>query len=63
MPPASTAASRSGSDTVRPDGEVGDVAIYDEAIAFEVPLVRSRAAPTEVTLVARYQGCAERDLE
>jgi thiol:disulfide interchange protein DsbD len=47
-------------DTVRPDGEVGDVAVYDEAIAFEVPLVRSRAAPTEITLVARYQGCAER---
>ncbi|MBK1732967.1 protein-disulfide reductase DsbD [Thiococcus pfennigii] len=55
LPPA-----RIAHDTVRPDGEVGDVAIYDEAIAFEVPLVRSRAAPTEVTLVARYQGCAER---
>jgi thiol:disulfide interchange protein DsbD len=49
-------------DTIRPDGSVGDEAIYLHGIDLAVPLVRSSTAATEATLVARYQGCAERGI-
>jgi thiol:disulfide interchange protein DsbD len=49
-------------DTVRPDGSIGDVAIYHGTVALDVPLRRGAAAPTEVTLVAKFQGCAERGI-
>ena len=49
-------------DTIRPDGEIGDVAVFAES--FEVVARLQRADPTarEVTLVADYQGCAERGI-
>jgi thiol:disulfide interchange protein DsbD len=49
-------------DTVRPDGSIGDVAIYHGTVALEVPLLRAAAEPTEMTLVADFQGCAERGI-
>ncbi|MBK1705919.1 thiol:disulfide interchange protein [Halochromatium glycolicum] len=49
-------------DTVRPDGTIGDVAIYHGDVALTVPLLRARDAATTATLVARYQGCAERGI-
>jgi len=49
-------------DTVRPDGSIGDVAIYHGAVDLSVPLLRGQAAATSVTLVAKYQGCAERGI-
>ncbi len=49
-------------DTVRPDGSIGDVAIYQGTVDLAVPLRRGAAEPTEVTLVAKYQGCAERGI-
>ena len=49
-------------DTVRPDGSIGDVAIYQGTIELSVPLLRSDAEAAEVTLVAGYQGCAERGI-
>jgi len=49
-------------DTVRPDGSIGDVAIYQGQVDFEVPLRRGSEAATSVTLVASYQGCAERGI-
>ena len=49
-------------DTVRPDGTIGDVAIYHGLVELDLPLLRSTAEPTEVTLVARFQGCAERGI-
>ena len=55
LPPAQVKA-----DTVRPDGEIGDVAIYHGSIDVQVPLVRTNPAPQTITLVAKYQGCAER---
>ena len=45
---------------VRPDGTLGEVAVYRGRLDLEVPLVRRDAGPARVTLVARYQGCAER---
>lgn len=46
-------------DTVRPDGSIGDVAIYHQAIDLSVPLVRSGTDPVEIGLDVKYQGCAE----
>jgi thiol:disulfide interchange protein DsbD len=50
------------SDTVRPDGSIGDVAVYHGVIEANLPLLRGDVEPTTVTLVARYQGCAERGI-
>jgi thiol:disulfide interchange protein DsbD len=47
-------------DTIRPDGEIGDVEVYVHDIDLTVPLTRSLADATETTLVVKYQGCAER---
>jgi len=57
LPPAEIKA-----DTVRPDGSIGDVAIYHGTIDFELPLLRASREPTSVTLVTKYQGCAERGI-
>ncbi len=46
-------------NTVRPDGEIGDVAVYEQALELRVPLLRTGLAATVVELTARYQGCAE----
>jgi thiol:disulfide interchange protein DsbD len=57
LPPAEIKA-----DTVRPDGSIGDVAIYHGEVDLQVPLLRGSLDATEVTLIARYQGCAERGI-
>ncbi|MGB5832537.1 MAG: protein-disulfide reductase DsbD, partial [Thiohalocapsa sp.] len=57
LPPAEVKA-----DTVRPDGTIGDVAIYHGTVDLEVPLLRGTKEPTNVTLVAKFQGCAERGI-
>ena len=57
LPPAEVKA-----DTVRPDGTFGDVAIYHGEIGFTLPLLRADAEPTAVTLIAKFQGCAERGI-
>jgi thiol:disulfide interchange protein DsbD len=49
-------------DTVRPDGSIGDVAIYHGTLDLTVPVLRGSAEPTAVTLVAKFQGCAERGI-
>ncbi len=49
-------------DTVRPDGSIGDVAIYQGDVEVSVPLLRGSQAATSLTLVANYQGCAERGI-
>jgi thiol:disulfide interchange protein DsbD len=49
-------------DTIRPDGEIGDVAVFAESFEVEARLVRSDPAAGPVTLIAEYQGCAERGI-
>lgn len=49
-------------NTVRPDGRIGDVEIYHDGIDLLLPLVRIGSAPTRITLVVKYQGCAERGI-
>ncbi len=48
--------------TVRPDGSIGDVAIYQGTLDLDLPLERGAAEPTRVSLVAKFQGCAERGI-
>ncbi len=49
-------------DTIRPDGEIGDVAVYAESFEVEARLVRTDPAAGSITLVAEFQGCAERGI-
>jgi thioredoxin:protein disulfide reductase len=49
-------------DSILPDGSTGDVAVYHRGIDVTVPLQRGSTAPAQITLVAKYQGCAERGL-
>ena len=49
-------------DSILPDGRTGDVEIYHDRVTLALPLIRGAAAATEITLVARYQGCAERGI-
>ncbi|MET0066742.1 MAG: protein-disulfide reductase DsbD [Candidatus Thiodiazotropha sp.] len=46
-------------DSIRPDGSIGDVAVYHEAIDLNLPLLRSSTDPQEIVLEAKFQGCAE----
>lgn len=49
-------------DAILPDGSTGNVAVFHRRVALTLPLVRSERAATEIELVARYQGCAERGI-
>jgi thiol:disulfide interchange protein DsbD len=49
-------------DTVRPDGTIGDIAVYHHSIDLPLPLLRQSKDPTSVELVVKYQGCAERGI-
>jgi thiol:disulfide interchange protein DsbD len=46
-------------DSILPDGSVGDVEVYHDRVDLALPLLRGSSEPTEVTLIAKYQGCAE----
>ncbi|WP_295399753.1 protein-disulfide reductase DsbD [uncultured Thiocystis sp.] len=46
-------------DSILPDGSLGDIEVYHDRIDLAIPLLRGSAAPTEITLVAKYQGCAD----
>lgn len=49
-------------DTVRPDGTIGDIAVYHHSIDLPLPLLRQSKDSTSVELVVKYQGCAERGI-
>ncbi len=49
-------------DTARPDGTIGDVAVYHHRIDLSLPLRRGSTEPTSLTLVVKYQGCSERGI-
>lgn len=49
-------------DSILPDGRIGDVEVFHDRVDLSVPLIRGSTAPTEVTLVAKYQGCAEQGI-
>ena len=49
-------------NTILPDGSTGDVAVYHDRVSLVLPLLRRGTAASAVTLVAKYQGCAERGI-
>ncbi|WPL16664.1 Thiol:disulfide interchange protein DsbD precursor [Thiorhodovibrio winogradskyi] len=49
-------------NTVRPDGSIGDVAIYQGLLSAELPLLRTRGEASDIRLTASFQGCAERGI-
>lgn len=49
-------------DSILPDGSTGDVEVFHDRVDLSLPLIRGSTAPIEVTLVAKYQGCAERGI-
>ena len=46
-------------NTIKPDGTVGDLEVYQKSIDLEIPLLRSKPEATEIELQVAYQGCAE----
>ncbi len=46
-------------DSIRPDGSIGDVAVYHDGIDLLLPLQRSQTDPLDLDLTVNYQGCAE----
>ena len=49
-------------DSIKPDGTIGDVAVYHDRVDLDIPLVRTNTDATEVALTASYQGCADRGI-
>jgi thiol:disulfide interchange protein DsbD len=48
------------SGKVKEDEYFGKVETYHGPISFDLPLIRKMAGPQEITLIAEYQGCAEK---
>jgi thiol:disulfide interchange protein DsbD len=46
-------------DGVRPDGSIGEVAVFHDELELDIPLVRTRTEATEILLQVRMQGCAD----
>lgn len=46
-------------NAVRPEGDIGEVEMYRDGIDLAIPLRRLQLAPTHITLIVKYQGCAE----
>lgn len=49
-------------DSIKPDGSIGDVAVYHHMIDLTVPLLRTATTATKVQLDIAYQGCADRGI-
>ena len=49
-------------DSILPNGEIGDVAVYHNSLDIDVPLRRGATAEIPAELKVSYQGCAERGI-
>jgi thiol:disulfide interchange protein DsbD len=49
-------------NTILPDGSTGDIAVYHDRVSLALPLLRRGTAASEIALVIKYQGCAERGI-
>jgi len=49
------------SDSVKPDGTIGDVEIYHKEVEFRIPLINPGSATSGKVKIS-YQGCAERGI-
>lgn len=50
------------SDSVRPDGTLGEVAAYYDALRLQIPLIHQTTTATELQVQVAYQGCADRGI-
>ena len=46
-------------DSIKPDGTIGDVAVYLHELDLSIPLLRTNIDATEISVSSKYQGCAE----
>lgn len=44
-------------DSIRTDGTIGDVPVFVHNLDVTIPLVRTNAESTEITVTLKYQGC------
>jgi len=49
-------------DSIKPDGSIGDVAVYHKQVELNIPLIRKQTDATDVEVLLSYQGCAERGI-
>lgn len=49
-------------DSIKPDGNIGDVPVYHKQVILRIPLLRDNTAETEIEVLAGYQGCADRGI-
>jgi thiol:disulfide interchange protein DsbD len=49
-------------NTPRPDGTIGDVAVYYDKIELPVPLIRATEEAREIKLKVKFQGCADQGI-
>ncbi len=49
-------------DSIKPDGSIGDVAVYHRQVELRIPLLRDNPAETEIEVLTGYQGCADRGI-
>lgn len=49
-------------DSIKPDGSIGDVAVYHDRVVLDIPLVRSDTSASEIEVKTAYQGCADRGI-
>ena len=49
-------------DSVKPDGTLGDVAVYHDAVRLVIPLIYSDPSENQLQIEVAYQGCADRGI-
>jgi len=49
-------------DSIKPDGSIGDVAVYHDQVELQIPLLREQTDATEIEVLLSYQGCADRGI-
>ena len=49
-------------DSIKPDGSIGNVAVYHKQLELRIPLLRSNTDATEIEVMLAYQGCAKRGI-
>lgn len=49
-------------DSVKPDGTLGDVAVYHDAVRLVIPLIYSDPGENQLQIEVAYQGCADQGI-
>ncbi len=49
-------------DSVKPDGTMGDVAVYEKKLSVDIPFQYLNNSAKEIKILASYQGCADQGI-